>query len=145
MEPENAKKINYEDKKIRFEPISSQTEVIVKTVLDSAYQVHTALGPGLLESVYEACMVHELNLRNVSVKSQITLPVIYKGIKVDSGYRLDILVEECVIVEIKSSEVISPVHCAQLLTYLKLTNKRLGLLLNFNVIHLRDGIKRIIN
>ena len=118
---------------------------MVKTVLDSAYQVHTAPGPGLLESVYEACMVHELNVRNINVKSQITLPVIYIGMKVDSAYRLDILVEDCVIVEIKSSEIISPVHCAQLLTYLKLTNIRLGLLLNFNVIHLRDGIKRIIN
>ena len=145
MELMDAKNIKNEDKKVRFEPISSHTEEIVKTILDSAYQVHTALGPGLLESVYEACMVHELNLRNINVKSQITLPVIYKGMKVDSGYRLDILVEDCVIVEIKSSDIISPVHCAQLLTYLKLTNIRLGLLLNFNVIHLRDGIKRIIN
>jgi GxxExxY protein len=145
MESKDAKNKNIEDKKIRFEPIPSQTEEIVKTILDSAYQVHTALGPGLLESVYEACMGYELNLNNINVKTQITLPVIYKGMKVDSGYRLDILVEDCIIVEIKSSETISPVHCAQLLTYLILTNKRLGLLLNFNVIHLRDGIKRIIN
>ena len=119
MELMDVKNIKYEDKKVRFEPISSHTEEIVKTILDSAYQVHTVLGPGLLESVYEACMGYELNLNNINVKTQITLPVIYKGMKVDSGYRLDILVEDCVIVEIKSSEIISPVHCAQLLTYLK--------------------------
>ena len=145
MEPEDDKNKNKDDKRLRFNPISSHTEEIAKTVLDAAYQVHTALGPGLLESVYEACMVHELHLKNIKVKSQLTLPVMYKGMKVDSGYRVDILVEDCVIVEIKSSDIISPVYCAQLLTYLKLANKRLGLLLNFNVIHLRDGIKRIIN
>ncbi len=86
-------------------------------------------------------MARELSLRNIRVESQLTLPVMYKGMQVDSGYRLDMLVDDSVIVEIKSSEIISPVHCAQLLTYLRLTNKRLGLLLNFNVIHLRDGIK----
>jgi GxxExxY protein len=145
MEQKYIKDLNKEDKNFQFNPIPAHTEEIVKTILDAAYQVHTALGPGLLESVYEACMVHELNLRNINSKSQLTLPVMYKGITVDSGYRLDILVDDCVIVEIKSSEAINPVHCAQLLTYLKLTNKRLGLLLNFNVIHLRDGIKRIIN
>jgi GxxExxY protein len=120
-------------------------EDIAKIILDAAYQVHTTLGPGLLESVYEACMIHELKLRNIDFEAQITLPVMYKGIKVDSGYRLDLLVDDCIIVEIKSSEIANPVHSAQLLTYLRLTNKRLGLLLNFNVIHLRDGIKRIIN
>jgi GxxExxY protein len=137
--------INKGDKKLQFDPISSRTEEIAKIVLDAAHQVHTALGPGLLESVYEVCLVHELHLKNIQVKSQLTLPVIYKGIEVDSGFRLDILVEDCVIVEKKSTDIISPVHCSQLLTYLKLTNMRLGLLLNFNVVHLRDGIKRIIN
>lgn len=128
-----------------FEIIPPHTDEIAKAILDSAYQVHTILGPGLLETVYEACMVHQLNLRKIIVKSQITLPVIYKGIEVDSGYRLDMIVDDCIIVEIKSTDGINPVHCSQLLTYLKLTNKRLGLLLNFNVVHMRDGIKRIIN
>jgi GxxExxY protein len=126
-------------------PIPSHTENIAKTVLDAAFQVHTALGPGMLESVYEACMIHELGLRGIEVNSQIILPVIYKGMKVDSGFRLDMLVDGCVIVEIKSSEIISPVYSAQLLTYLRLADIRLGLLINFNVVHLRDGIKRIIN
>ena len=128
-----------------FDIIPPHTEEIVITILDSAYQVHTKIGPGLLETVYEACMVHELNLGKIVVKSQLTLPVIYKGIEVDSGYRLDMLVDDCIIVEIKTTDGINPVHCSQLLTYLKLTNKRLGLLLNFNVVHMRDGIKRIVN
>lgn len=131
--------------KNKYSPIPTHTEEIGRSILDAAYQIHTTLGPGLLESVYEACMVHELILQKIPVKSQHSLPVLYKGIKVDSGYRLDMLVDDCVIVEIKSTEHINPIHYAQLLTYLKLTNKRLGLLLNFNVLHLRDGIKRIIN
>ncbi len=126
-------------------PLPKHTEEIAKAILDSAFQVHSTLGPGLLESVYEACLVHELRSLSLSVVIQLILPVMYKEIKVDSGFRLDMLVEESVIVEIKSADAITPVHCAQLLTYLKLTGKRLGLLLNFNVVHLRDGIKRIIN
>ncbi len=125
--------------------IPDRTEAIAKAVLDAAFQVHTALGPGLLESVYEACMVHELELRNIKVMSQVSLPVLYKGIKVDSGFRLDMIVEDCVVVEIKSAEIINPIHYSQLLTYLKLTKIRLGILINFNVIHLRNGIKRIVN
>jgi len=134
-----------EDKSIKYAPIPKHTEDIAKIILDAAYQVHTALGPGMLESVYEECMMHEFKIRNVKAVSQIAIPVIYKGVKIDAGFRLDLLVADAVIVEIKSSEGINPVHCAQLLTYLKLADKRLGLLLNFNVIHLRDGIKRIIN
>ncbi|MGE5124434.1 MAG: GxxExxY protein [Acidobacteriaceae bacterium] len=133
------------DNSIQFPHIPKQTEGLARITLNSAFQVHTTLGPGLLESVYEECMIHELNSRNVKVVSQIAIPVIYKGVKIESGFRLDLLVGDEVIVEIKSSEGINPVHCAQLLTYLKLTGKRLGLLINFNVIHLRDGIKRIIN
>ena len=132
-------------KKIIDNPIPSHTESIAKTILDAAFQVHTILGPGMLESVYETCMIHELGLRSIDVKSQIILPVVYKGIMVESGFRLDMLVDGCVIVEIKSAEIMSPVYPAQLLTYLRLANIRLGLLLNFNVVHLRDGIKRIIN
>jgi GxxExxY protein len=135
---------NY-NREIIDNPIPSHTESIAKAILDAAFQVHTALGPGMLESVYEACLVHELGLKGIEVKSQIILPVVYKGIKVDSGYRLDMFVDSCVIVEIKSAEIMSPVYSAQLLTYLRLTNIRLGLLINFNVVHLRDGIKRIVN
>lgn len=132
-------------KGLQFSPIPDQTEAVARTILDAAYQVHTALGPGMLESVYEACMIHELGLRNIEVKSQVNVPFVYKGMKVESGFRLDLLVEGCVIVEIKSAEIINPVYNAQLLTYLRLTNIRLGFLINFNVIHLRNGIKRIIN
>jgi len=145
MNEKENKDLNKENRKLRFTPLPNATEEIAKTILDSAYQVHSALGPGLLESVYEACLMRELELRNISVASQVILPVIYKGMKVDSGYRIDLVVENCVVVEIKSSENVSPVHYAQLLTYIKLANIRLGLLLNFNVIHLRNGIKRVIN
>ena len=144
MESKNNLEKN-ENKKLKFPPIPVHTEEIAKVILDAAYSVHSTLVPGLLESVYETCLVHELNLRKIKVQTQIILPVIYKGMNVDSGYRLDMLVDDCVIVEIKATEGINPVHCSQLLTYLKLTNTRLGLLLNFNVVHMRDGIKRIIN
>ena len=133
------------DKKLKINPIPEHTEEIAKAILDSAFEIHTTLGPGLLESVYEACMVHELKMRGINVISQFAFPVIYKGMKVDSGFRLDLLVDDCVIVEIKSADIISDVFKAQLLTYLRLANIRLGLLINFNVVHLRDGIKRIIN
>jgi GxxExxY protein len=133
------------NKKQIFDLIPPHTEEIAKIILDAAYQVHSILGPGMLESVYETCLAQELNLRKIPIRTQITLPVIYKGVEVDSGFRLDMLVDDCVIVEIKSSDRISPVYCSQLLTYLKLTNKRLGFVLNFNVVHMRDGIKRIAN
>ena len=94
MEQEDAMNIKNDDKKLQFDPIPSRTEEIAKIVLDAAYQVHTALGPGLLESIYEVCLVHELRLRKILVKSQLTLPIIYKGIEVDSSYRLDILVDD---------------------------------------------------
>jgi GxxExxY protein len=97
----------------RFNPIPAHTEEIVKVILDAAYQVHSAIGPGLLEAVYEVCMVHELKIRKINVESQVSLPVMYKGIKIDAGYRLDLLVDDCVIVEIKSSEMINPVHGAR--------------------------------
>jgi GxxExxY protein len=133
------------DKKSSNNPIPDHTEEIVKAGLDPAFQIHTTLGPGLLESVYEACMVHELQLRGINDKSQVALPVIYKGMQVDSGFRQDLLVDDYVVVEIKSAEDIRAVYKAQLLTYIRLSNKRLGLLININVVHLRDGIKRIIN
>jgi len=114
-------------------------------VVDSAMKVHTALGPGLLESVYVACLVHELNQKGLRTAVQVPLPVIYDGVRLDLGFRLDILVEGCLVVEIKAGDAISPVHQAQLLTYLKLSHKHLGLLINFNVVHLRDGIRRMVN
>lgn len=108
-------------------------------------RVHTALGPGLLEGVYEACLAFELKQRGLQVQTQVEMPVCYQGVSIDTGYRLDLLIERAVIVELKAVEKLMPVHEAQLLTYLKLADKRLGLLINFNVPHLRDGIKRIAN
>jgi len=127
------------------EPIASSTEEIAKVVVDSAFKVHTALGPGLLESVYEACLAHELRFRRIASEAQVTLPITYDGMRIESGLRLDLLVEKCVIVEIKAVDGIMPIHKAQLLTYLKLSGLRLGLLIDFNVVHLRDGITRLVN
>ena len=118
---------------------------ISAAVVDSAMKVHSALGPGLLESVYLACLVHELNQRGFRTAVQLPLPVIYDSVRLDLGFRLDILVETLVVVEIKAVEAITPVHQAQLLTYLKLGQKHLGLLINFNVVHLRDGVRRMVN
>jgi GxxExxY protein len=108
-------------------------------------EVHKALGPGLLESAYEECLCHELSLKDISFERQKPLPVEYKGTKLDCGYRLDIIVENTIILELKSHEKIEPIHKAQLLTYLKLSGPHLGLLLNFNVPVMRDGIIRIVN
>ena len=115
------------------------------SVVDAAMKVHTALGPGLLESAYEACLLHELRKRGQKVLSQVALPVVYDGVKIDVGYRIDLLVENVVIVELKAVEKLLPIHDAQLLSYLKLGGYRLGLLINFNVLHLKDGIKRKVN
>jgi GxxExxY protein len=115
------------------------------SVVDAAMKVHTALGPGLLESAYEACLLHELRKRGRKVLSQVALPVVYDGVKIDVGYRIDLLVEDVVIVELKAVEKLLPIHDAQLLSYLKLGGYRLGLLINFNVLHLKDGIKRKVN
>ena len=114
-------------------------------VVDAALKVHRALGPGLLESAYEACLVHEMVKRGLKVRRQVNLPVEYDGVKLDAGYRIDVLVEEAVIVEIKAVDALQPVHKAQLLSYLKLSKKKLGLLLNFNVALMKDGIKRVAN
>jgi len=112
-------------------------------IVDAAYRVHTSLGPGLMESVYEACMEHELTKRELKVKRQVSQAVVYDGINIDAGLRIDLLVNDCVIVELKAVENLLPVHKAQLITYLKLTGLRLGLLINFNVPVIKDGIKRI--
>ena len=108
-------------------------------------RVHSTLGPGLLESAYQACLVHELQRRGLAVATQVELPVYYEGMRVEVGYRLDILVQDSVIVEIKAMAKVLPVHEAQLLSYLKVSNYRIGLLINFHVPLLKDGIKRFVN
>ncbi len=112
--------------------------------MDAAFRVHRTLGPGLLESVYEVCLCHELRKAEMPFQRQHGLPVFYDGLRLDTGLRLDLLVDDCVVVELKAIESIMPIHDAQLLTYLKLANKRLGLLFNFNVSLLKDGFKRIV-
>jgi GxxExxY protein len=114
-------------------------------IIGAAIQVHKALGPGLLESAYEECICHELSSQSSSIERQKPLAINYKGINLDCGYRLDIVVENTIILELKSCEKIEPIHKAQLLTYLKLSGLNLGLILNFNVPVMRDGIVRIVN
>ena len=113
-------------------------------IVDSAFLVHSSMGPGLLESVYEICLVHELNARGLKVKRQIKLPLEYRGVRLDSGLRLDLLVEDKVVVELKAVEQILPVHKAQLLSYLRLTGMPVGLLINFHVPLIKDGIQRMV-
>ncbi|MEE4256880.1 MAG: GxxExxY protein [Bacteroidales bacterium] len=120
-------------------------EKLFKTVLDCAFQIHTALGPGLLESAYEHCLYFELINRGLHVQQQKALPLVYKEIKLEAGYRIDLLVEKRVIIEVKSVESLNEVHMAQILTYLKLSGCKLGLLANFNVCHFKDGFRRVIN
>jgi GxxExxY protein len=114
-------------------------------VIAAAIEVHKILGPGLLESTYEECLCRELELRKISFERQRELPVEYKGLGLDCGYRLDVIVEKKVILELKAAEALLPIHQAQLLTYLKLTGLKIGLLINFNVPVLKEGIKRISN
>ena len=127
-----------------YDALPPQTEKIGRNVVDAALTVHRALGPGLLESTYEACLAHELESRGHSLARQIGLPVIYGEVKLEIGYRADLIIDNSVIVEIKAVDAITPVHKAQLLTYLRLAQRRLGLLINFNVVLLRDGISRMI-
>ncbi len=117
---------------------------ITEKIIGCAIEVHRNLGPGLLESTYEACLYYELQKGGLSVKTQLGLPLIYKEIKLEVGYRMDFLVEGRVVLEIKSVEALNDIHTAQVLTYLKLSNCKIGLLINFNVLRLKDGIKRLI-
>jgi GxxExxY protein len=114
-------------------------------VITAAMRVHTALGPGLLESTYTACLQHELRKVGFHAQTQVGLPVVYDGVKLDLGYRIDLLIENLVIVELKSVDAIAPIHQAQILSYLKLSGRPLGLLINFNVVHLKNGIQRFVN
>jgi GxxExxY protein len=118
---------------------------ITDVIISCAMKVHSKLGPGLLESAYEACLLHELRKLGLKAASQVVLPVVYDGVTMDLGYRMDLVVEDSVLVELKCVEAFNQVHEAQLLSYLKLSNKHVGLLINFHVAHLRDGIKRLVN
>lgn len=113
-------------------------------VVDAAMKVHSALGPGLLESAYAICLKHELVKRGFKVASEVPLPVIYDGVRLEAGYRLDLVVEDTVVVELKAIEALAPIHQAQIISYLKLSSKPIGLLINFHSLHLKDGIKRFV-
>ena len=114
-------------------------------IVDAALKVHTALGAGLLENAYEACLVYELEKRGLRTQKQLPVSLVYEGVKLDVGYRLDLLVENLVVVEVKAVEKLLPIHTAQILSYLKLAGCKLGYLLNFNVVHMREGVKRVAN
>ncbi len=117
-------------------------EGLTKEIIGAAIEVHRELGPGLLESAYEACLRRELGLRGLSFERQVPLPVVYKGIQLDCGYKMDVVVEGSVVLELKAVEELLPLHEAQLMTYLRLSKKRVGLLINFNTVVLKDGIVR---
>jgi GxxExxY protein len=127
-----------------FEPTARQ-DALAKTIVDAAFNVHQGLGPGLLESVYQQCLHHELSIRSIEVRTQVALPVLYKGITIPAGLRMDMVVANEVVLEIKAVEKLLPVHDAQLLTYLRLAGLKLGFLINFNVPLIKQGIKRMLN
>ena len=127
-----------------LESISREIDETARLIVDGAFKVHSSLGPGLIESVYEACLVYELEKRGLKTRRQIQVPVIDDGQDMDADLRLDLLVNDHVVVELKAVEKLIPLHSAQLLTYLKLSNKRLGLLINFNVPLIKDGVKRLV-
>jgi len=118
---------------------------LTRDVIGAAMKVHSALGPGLLESAYEACLVYELTTRGLRVAQQVPLPVRYENVRLDAGYRIDLIVDDRLIIELKAVEQILPIHEAQLLSYLKLSGKNVGLLINFHVLRLKDGIKRLVS
>jgi GxxExxY protein len=127
-----------------FAPLPPDIEHLAKVVVDAAYKVHSNLGPGLLESVYETCLAHELRKRAIAIETQVAIPIVYDGIQLEAGLRIDLLVNKQLLVEVKAVEEMNRVFKAQVLTYLKLTELRLGLLINFNVPLIKNGIERII-
>jgi len=129
---------------MEFNPISEKEESIGNAIVDAAFVVHKNLGPGLLEGVYEVCFCHELDKRQLSYRRQVIVPITYDNIQFDEGFRLDVLVEDLVICELKAVDSFLPIYTAQLLSYLKLTGKRLGYLINFNVPLIKHGIKRVV-
>ena len=122
-----------------------EIELIGKQVVDAILAVHRELGPGLLESAYQRCLEHELRGRGIEVRCELALPVKYKGVDIDAGYRIDMLVADCILIENKSVQALAPIHEAQMLTYLRLSGNRLGFLVNWNVPLVKDGIKRMVN
>ena len=129
---------------MKYEPLSKREEEIAKMIVDSAYSVHKKLGPGLLEKIYEVCFCHELTKRELSYQRQVNIPIVYDGIIFEEGLRLDVLVENLIVCELKAVDEMNTIWEAQVLSHLKLTAKRLGLLINFNEKYIKDGIKRII-
>ena len=127
-----------------FDPVPPKVERAARLTVDAALEVHRKLGPGLLESVCQLCLAHELRKRGLKAETEVDLPVVYDGIQLDATYRIDVLVEGCLVVELKAVEELTGLHKAQLLTYLRLTGHRLGLLINFNITLLKKGIKRLI-
>ncbi|MDP3405160.1 MAG: GxxExxY protein [Brevundimonas sp.] len=126
------------------EPVATAVNDVGRAVMDAAFKVHRTLGPGLLESVYEACLAEELKHAGVRVERQVGVPVTYGDLRIDVGYRLDLLVEGCVIVEIKSIDALASIHTSQILTYLRFSGVRLGYLINFNTARLKDGFRRLV-
>jgi len=126
------------------EPIPAHVERIGRAVLDASYNVHRALGPGLLENVYEHCLAEELRRAGLDVRQQVPVPVAYGSVLLEVGYRIDLLVGGAVVVEVKSVEALAPVHLAQVLTYLRFAERRLGYLINFNSVLLKDGVRRVV-
>ena len=118
---------------------------IATAVVDAAYRLHTGMGPGIFETVYEVTLAHELRKRGYRVERQVAVPIVWDGLKFDEGFRADLVIDDCVIVELKSIGALEPVHSKQVLTYLRLMDKRLGLLINFGETHIKNGIKRIVN
>jgi GxxExxY protein len=127
-----------------FKPLSETEEATAKKIVDAAYTVHKKLGPGLLEKIYEVCFCHELSKRGLKYQRQVDIPIVYDGMVFNEGLRLDVLVEELVVCELKAVDEVNPVWEAQILSHLKLTGKRLGFLINFNVPLIKKGIKRVI-
>jgi GxxExxY protein len=139
-----AKKLKRKNMNNKYLEISDEEELIGKAIVDAAYKVHKELGPGLLEKVYEVCFCHVLKEKGFDVQRQVNIPIIFDGIKFDEGLRLDVMVNESVICELKAVDLVNPVWEAQLLSHLKLTEKRLGFLINFNVPLIKNGIKRMV-
>jgi GxxExxY protein len=127
-----------------YEKVDPETEEVARKVVDAAYKLHSTLGPGLLENIYETFFCHELKLRDLKVERQVALPLTYEGVNLEAGLRLDLLIENRLIVELKATESLLKVHHAQLKTYLKLSGHKLGLLINFNVPLIKDGIERVV-
>ncbi len=132
------------DERMSFEDVDKELDETASQVVDAVFKIHKTFGPGLLESAYEACLIHELKKRGLKVESQVAVPLVYDGVKIDVGFRIDLLVGQRLIVELKAVEAILPIHEAQVLTYLKVTENRLGLLVNFNVPLIKKGIQRVI-